>query len=715
MLLLLFVIVSYWSLMLLLMPAKLVGILSTAAIIVVGSILMVFRKSYRIFLWKSKRYFLIPVTVFSVAYFGTLFYNRWIDSSQVKTIASIVHMPVATMLCIISLILSILSVYIVHSVLQIVFEKLLNSHSFVNTSIFFASFVTVILAQIMSGTEVFSMGLYNFLWGILIVSTVIILLYCLLGKIIPSISLGAGIFMIISTINVYVFNFRERLFEPVDIFSARTAANVAGNYSLLPIPTVILYCWGIFSAMILFLYYLQSRAKSKLAAKERCVLLAICAISSIAIIFFTNGVKTYHWYREGARYNGYIVDFVSKIKEVSMPKPNNYSIELVDNLAEQYKPDNKEYPASSAEYPHIIVIMDEAFSDLSVAGKFSTNEEIMPFISSLKENTVSGYALSSVYGGNTANSEYEFLTGNSMAWLSPNSVPYQQYIQSPTYSMVSYLKSSYNYKCMAMHPYLSSGWNRPNAYKFLGFDDCYFVDDFPQANKLRGYVSDQEMFEVLVKTYESNKENPLFIFGVTMQNHGGYNYSGENYTQEISLNGYGNKFPEVEQYLSLIHETDKAVKYLISYFENVDENVIVVFFGDHQPKISNAFYDTISETSEATLDEEQKQFKIPFFIWANYDIEEGQIDLTSLNYLSTYVYDTAGIALPSYNRFLQDMEKAIPSINAKGYFSLASGRYLNFGDAEGVEKEWLEKYEVLQYNSIFDKKHRNKILFPASE
>ena len=47
-----------------------------------------------------------------------------------------------------------------------------------------------------------------------------------------------------------------------------------------------------------------------------------------------------------------------------------------------------------------------------------------------------------------------------------------------------------------------------------------------------------------------------------MQNHGGYTYTGDNYTKSISLNDYGSKFPEVEQYLSLIHETDKAVEHL---------------------------------------------------------------------------------------------------------------------------------------------------------
>ena len=79
-----------------------------------------------------------------------------------------------------------------------------------------------------------------------------------------------------------------------------------------------------------------------------------------------------------------------------------------------------------AEKPTIIAIMNESFADLSVLGEFATNFELTPFMNSLKENTIKGYALASVYGAKTPNSEWEFLTGNSMAFLPEGSVVYQQ-------------------------------------------------------------------------------------------------------------------------------------------------------------------------------------------------------------------------------------------------------------------------------------------------
>lgn len=717
---LLFIIISYGAFLLLLMPATGVGIVSTAAVLAIGICLIVYRKAHKVAFRKNKQYFLIPVAVILVAAtFGLSFYNRWLPSSKMQAIATMLRMPIEMLLLIGSVMLSGLSVYFLYAALQTIVKKLSDTdlqNDFARSmvSCICVSVVTVILAQIMVDTEVLSMGYLNFMWGVLIVSVVILFMYCLFGRIMPAIFFGAGLFMVISTINAYVYSFRERLFEPVDVFSVGTAMNVAENYSLFPIPSGVLMGWGIFAAVMIVLCCLQH--KSKHAPPKRYVLLVICIIGSVAISFYATNLKTYHWHREGAYFNGYVLDFVSKFKEISAAEPDNYSVDLIDELADQYAADSNNGSVTELpDLPHIIVIMDEAFSDLSVVGELETNTAVMPFISSLKENTISGYALASVYGGNTANSEYEFLTGNSMAWLSPNVVPYQQYIRSSAYSMVSYLKSLYNYKCVAMHPFKSSGWNRPTAYEHLGFDECYFVEDFPQRDFVREYVSDQEMFEFLIETFEAQKENPVFLFGVTMQNHGGYTYSGENYDQHISLDNHGDEFPEVEQYLSLIYETDRAVEYLIAYFQNIDEDVVIVFFGDHQPKINESFYEAINGTTADTLDGRQKRYEVPFFIWANYDIEEKYIDCTSLNYLSSYVYDTAGIDLPPYNRFLQKMEEMIPSINANGFFSLSAGCYLPFDEANEDELRWLELYDVLQYNSIFDTSHRSQTFFPALE
>lgn len=728
---LLLMIFSYGSLLVLLMPITLKGIIATIKIFVLGSIcisLLGYKKSFSLKHKSDKKCYLQKLFLFVLSIYFTLrlglgFYNRWLSSPLMNRIAVILHISVEAMLFIGALILAVISTYFLYVIFRImltiarkIFEKLPNieqNNNFLVSLLFcvIASIITVCIAQITADAQILSMGYVKFIWGVLIVFTIILLFYCIFGHIVPAVFFGMGICMIISTINAYVYSFKGCMFEPVDIFSFKTAMNVVGNYSLFPIPPNVKTGFNIFIITMIIICSFYRKYKQKISNKKRCFFLVAGIVFSFITIAYATNLKTFHWRNQGAKYNGYVLDFVSKFKEISVSKPDGYNIEVLDEIAKEYATDSAMQNENQSELPHIIVIMDESFSDLSVIGTFSTNIEVTPFISFLKEKTISGYALSSVHGGNTANSEYEFLTGNSMAWLSSNVVPYQQYIRSSTYSMVSYLKSFYNYRCIAMHPYQASGWNRPAVYEYLGFDECHFQEDFPQENYIRRYISDQEMFEYLVQMYEKQKDKPLFIFGVTMQNHGNYTYNDENYTQHISLVDYPGEFPKVEQYLSLIHETDTAVEYLINYFENVEEEVVIVFFGDHQPNIEIEFYNTINGSAIDTLQEQQNQYKVPFFIWTNYGVKEKNIACTSLNYLSTYVYDVAGIALPPYNQFLHAMEEKITAINANGFYSSFRKCYLTFEEAEADELYWLNQYRILQYNSLFDKKHLNEILF----
>ena len=124
---------------------------------------------------------------------------------------------------------------------------------------------------------------------------------------------------------------------------------------------------------------------------------------------------------------------------MKVQKPEGYTPQIAEEIAEPYggaaaASDSEKSEEEAVEkdldtLPNVIVIMNEAFSDLSVFGDFDTDYDYMPFIHSLKDNVIKGNCYVSVKGGNTANSEYEFLTGDSMAFLPAGSVPYQQYLK----------------------------------------------------------------------------------------------------------------------------------------------------------------------------------------------------------------------------------------------------------------------------------------------
>ena len=519
--------------------------------------------------------------------------------------------------------------------------------------------------------------------------------------------------MLFAGIDYFVYLFRGNEFIFSDLRSISTGLSVAGNYEFV-LDDRAAY------VILLSAIYVALMRKLKIVFAKRLWMAVVCVVLIIFSCTYignkTSGTVTETWEQKGSYRNGYLLNYVLSIRDSFIAEPDGYSMEEIQNLEADYSGDGESYVNQNVEKnPTIIVVMSESYADLSVVGDFLTNEDVTPYYDSLSENIIKGHALSSVFGAKTPNSEWEFMTGNSMAFLPGGSVVYQQYISDTPTSIVSNLKNI-GYTCVAMHPYYETGWSRNTVYPTMGFDEMHFIDDFDQTKILRKYVTDQELYEKIIDSYESKKSNEdLFIMSISMQNHGGYTETYDNFDEQIRTLGAG--YADANQYLSLIHESDKALEYLISYFQNVDDPVEIVFFGDHQPSLNTNFYRGLNGKglSGLTEDELENLYTVPFFIWTNYETDEEEVPITSLNYLSTLALERAGIALPAYNQFLADMMEEIPAINSRGYYSKSNGRFMHIDEAAGTEAEWINKYEILQYNNMFDKKKQSKLFFPYLE
>jgi len=510
-------------------------------------------------------------------------------------------------------------------------------------------------------------------------------------------------------INYFVYLFRGNEFTFSDIRSIGTGLSVAGNYKLQLNDRG---AYAIFGAALFIAFVRKCHVKFARAWQMRIIDAMLAAICVIIVGMAAYDVNTETWEQKGTYRNGYILNYILGIRDSFIAQPDGYSEEAIQKLEKKYSSNDKDYSKTDVKDPTIIVIMNESFSDLSVLGDLQTNIPLTPFIDSLKENTTKGYALSSVFGAKTPNSEWEYLTGNSMAFLPAGSVVYQQYISDTPTSIVSNLKDD-GYTCVAMHPYYATGWSRNQVYPKIGYDEMHFIDDFDQTKILREYITDQELYDKIIERYESRGANEkLYLMGITMQNHGGYGEPYDNFYERCYK--IGRSYTDANQYLSLVHESDKAVKNLIEYFSKVDDPVEIVFFGDHQPSLNSNFYPLLNGKgmSGLTEDELEALYTVPFFIWTNYDTPEETVDITSLNFLSTMTLERAGIELPAYNKFLADMMETVPAINSRGYYSKEKQCYQHIDDATGEEAEWIKNYHMLQYNSMFDKKGRSNLFFP---
>lgn len=359
------------------------------------------------------------------------------------------------------------------------------------------------------------------------------------------------------------------------------------------------------------------------------------------------------------------------------------------------------------------MIMNESFSDLEVLGSIETNVPVMPFYDSLQDNVIKGFAHSSVYGGYTSNSEFEFLTGATKAFLPGN--PYLQYMDGEMPSLVTSLKEQGYGEVIAMHPYHPSGYNRNRVYPLLGFERFLSLEDFPQKDLVRGYVGDEENYKKIEELYEErDKDSPFCVFNVTMQNHNPYTDKEYQFDQPIEVKNFPVS-PSTEQYLSLMHKSDQALEQLITYFQNVEEPTIILLFGDHQPHLSNDFYKRLMGKHPDFFSQQEvmKKHLVPYMLWANYDIPVKEREMMSLNYLSKLLLETAGLHTTAYDRFLMDMQKKLPSVSAGGYFDEKGALHSYEQEQEETAKKYLQEYEIVQYHYLFSGKDRlNKYFSP---
>ena len=528
------------------------------------------------------------------------------------------------------------------------------------------------------------------------------------------------ILVALAYVDYYVYLFRGNEITVADVATVDTGISVAAEYHWS------LHDRGALVIMLSIIFCVLLHKFREVRFKNKWLYRVIGAVVFIVLIHYvltqTDTLETQTWERHASEQEGFMLNFLMSIRDSFVSEPDGYSEETIADLEKKYGDSSAAVQNvttnKDVKDPTIIVIMDESFADLSVLGNMTTNiGDYMPFIHSMSENTIKGYALSSVFGAKTPNSEWEMQTGNSMAFLPAGSVAYQQYMRDDPTSIVSTLKND-GYTAVAMHPYLSTGWRRNTVYPKLGFDEKYFLDDpsgyFDETKTLRKYVTDQELFDKIIDRYKQKKDDEkLYILGVTMQNHGGYDDYYPNFDTSVRYQSMLS-FPDVDQYLTCANATDTAVKNLITYFQGVDDPVEIVFFGDHQPSLDSGFYQTLNGKgmSGLTMDELEDFFKVPFFIWTNYDSDAVTYECTSFNYLSTLALERANIELPPYNVFLSNLMEKIPAMNARGYYSESLGRFIHYEDATGEEAEWLDNYNILEYNGIFGKKNTSSVFFP---
>ena len=522
------------------------------------------------------------------------------------------------------------------------------------------------------------------LWALVLWLVLFCLLWGLLGR--PGLAGGVCVTIsgLLALLNLALLQFRGTALQWQDIGSWRAALNVAGGYRLALSPKIVVLA-------VLWLWTLAALhwagglcAGAPRSAGFRAALGLGAAAAGVLLwvspLIPASGVTSSYISTQ----NAFVANLFLQSRDLPLKKPKNYEAQL--QQLGQYSSDAG---TKVAETPDIVVIMNESFADLRCYGA-QIAPEIYRDWDEILARSAHGTAYSSVFGGNTPNAEYEFLTGDSLLFYTGTPIPYETAIRQDVPALPGLL-AQLGSGTVAMHPNEGIVWSREQVYPKLGFGRSVFLADYENTEMLRRYVSDQANYSQVLRVLEE-ADGPQFLFNVTIQNHG--SYEEEDFVNLNALLDSRTNCSQTRQYLTLVKESGKALKEFLQQLEQRPRKTYVVFFGDHQPWVDEAFYSQYESGPDA---QEHLRYQVPYFIWCNQSQEETQLPACGLNDLQLYLAQVAGLPLTGYQKLLAQVAQRYPVVCAQGVRA-ADGSWMD--EKQIAEDDLLNLYRTAVYAHI---------------
>jgi len=510
-----------------------------------------------------------------------------------------------------------------------------------------------------------------------------------------------GLFSVLGFISRQKLIIKGSPLIPTDFSIAKEAIAISGRFKDVYL-WMALIAIGAFVLIVLMLKFTPEE-KYKRTQKTAVFLISVTVLT----VFYTafgpiqkafalqlNNLSQKMNYEE----NGMMLGFALNAEYLKVPEPSNYQEDAIKQVIDGSK---ATYSADPNFKPNIIFVMSEAFWDPTLMKNVKFNQDPMPFFRSLQKSQTSGTMLSPVYGGGTANTEFEVLTGFSTQFLPSGAIPYAQYVDKPIEALPTILQRQ-GYATSAIHPYDNWFYNRNNVYKDLGFDKFISKEFFNSPKNNGQYILDTELSQKIIdQVKETNK--PDFIYGVSMQNHGPYS-STPNPQNTIKVSG-SNLSPSsqaiLENYSNTLAGVDQSLKQLIEGLEQSKEPTEVIFFGDHLPMLG----DDYSVYKEAGFIKGDNSYQdnlnlhcVPFVTWNNFSATKQDLSLSS-SFLGTYALQLARKPGSPMTDFLSKLMQNDSDVVINQ----------DYKSQEKITPTEVDQYKLLQYDLMFGKNYSNQL------
>jgi phosphoglycerol transferase MdoB-like AlkP superfamily enzyme len=436
------------------------------------------------------------------------------------------------------------------------------------------------------------------------------------------------------------------------------------------------------------------RSHERAAFVVIAVFIGFCTYSDIPLdLKHSFQVHDYFW-DEAANYktNGYLVTTALTTKLVFIPVPEQYNQANMKTILQQV---NRRTNIDPAIKPNIIVILSEALWDPTLLPKVTFDHDPLPNLHELMKNYSSGWMLSTVFGGGTANVEFEILTGNSMRFMPEGSVPYIQYVNHGVDSLASILRRQ-GYAATAINPYHNWFYNSKKAYQNFGFSNFISMEFFD--SNLKGFnIADSEVSKNIILQSERTA-GADFIFANTMENHFPFD-PGKFKTNTFTVSGDVSAATKglLETYATGIADSDLMLKSLVDYYTQSKEPTIVAFFGDHKPILGSNFgvYTDTGYLKPNQPDRLRRLYDVPLLVWNNYlPKQKDNLDISPA-FLEPYLLNLAQKQGTPYTDMLYALSQKSPILPPASYYS---GFNIKAAD--------LVPYKLMQYDMLFGKQYQ---------
>jgi hypothetical protein len=390
---------------------------------------------------------------------------------------------------------------------------------------------------------------------------------------------------------------------------------------------------------------------------------------------------------------------------ITGPPPQNYSPETVTLASRKYLvPDAVPAGRGNDMRVNLIIYMLESFMDPEDLGWHYTSDPI-PNFRELRRNCTGGHCIVPGGFGASANSEFEALTGMSLAFLSYRALPYKQFIKGPLPSLPGVLKH-FGYRTIAVQADLKNMYNREHVYNLMGFDEVFWLNDQPDIERTAdgAWPTDKAIVDRVILA--SQQARPFFIFAFPSSTHSPYNRNLHGNSDLFLLNPPpGDAASEVIEYINALREADRAIGALITHFKGQLDPTMIAIVGDHLPPLSDETL-RLFNANLSGMSKSDKTFKVrtvPLLIWTNFGLPREDKDL-SMNALPSYLLEKIGIASTGFLSVTAAVRRKVP-ILTRSYVVGDDGSVWDWNSLPREERALFNDYRLLQYDLLHGKQY----------